>query len=153
MTKNGAKLLEEELDKLKAIDRPDIIKAIAEARSHGDLSENAEYDAAKNKQSFIEGRIAELEAKLSLAQIIDPSQIDNDGKIIFGATVKLLELETEKEITYQIVGDDEANLKMGKLSINSPLAKSLIGKEVGNIVEVFAPSGIKEYEVISFYFA
>lgn len=153
MTKNGAKLLEQELERLKTTDRPDVIKAIAEARSHGDLSENAEYDAAKNKQSFIEGRIAELEAKLSLAQIIDPSQIDNDGKVIFGATVELVELETEKEIKYQIVGDDEADLKIGKISINSPLAKSLIGKEIGTIVEVFAPSGVKEYEIINFYFA
>lgn len=152
MTKNGASLLEQELEKLKTIARPEVIKAIAEARSHGDLSENAEYDAAKNKQSFIEGRIAELEAKLSLAQIIEPSQIDTDGKIIFGAIVDLIELETEKQIKYQIVGDDEADLKLGKISINSPLAKSLIGKEIGSIVEVFAPGGVKEYEVINFYF-
>jgi transcription elongation factor GreA len=153
MTKNGATLLEQELDKLKTMDRPEVIKAIAEARSHGDLSENAEYDAAKNKQAFIEGRIAELEAKLSLAQIIDPLQIDSDGKIIFGAFVNLIDLETDKEIKYQIVGDDEANLKLGKISINSPVAKSLIGKEIGNIVEVKAPGGIKEYEIINFYFA
>jgi transcription elongation factor GreA len=152
MTKNGAMILEQELNNLKTYDRPEVIKAIAEARSHGDLSENAEYDAAKNKQAFIEGRIAELEAKLSLAQIIDPSQIEQSDKIIFGATVDLFDLETEKKIKYQIVGDDESNLKLGKISINSPVAKSLIGKEIGNIVEVKAPGGNREYEILNFYF-
>ena len=152
MTKNGAMILEQELNKLKTYDRPEVIKAIAEARSHGDLSENAEYDAAKNKQAFIEGRITELEAKLSLAQIIDPSQMEQSDKIIFGATVDLFDLETEKKIKYQIVGDDESNLKLGKISINSPVAKSLIGKEIGNIVEVKAPSGNREYEILNFYF-
>ncbi len=152
MTINGANLLNQELERLKQIERPKVIQAIAEARSHGDLSENAEYDAAKNKQSFIEGRITELEHKLSHAQIIDPSKIENDGRIIFGAIVELFDLETEKTVTYQIVGDDESDIKIGKISVNSPVARSLIGKEIGSIVEVKTPSGIKEYEVIDFKF-
>ncbi|MBP9742978.1 MAG: transcription elongation factor GreA [Burkholderiales bacterium] len=152
MTVHGAKLLNEELERLKTVERPAIIQAIAEARSHGDLSENAEYHAAKERQAFIEGRIADIEGRLSLAQIIDPSKINNDGKIVFGAVVKLLDLETEKMVSYQIVGDDEADMKIAKISVNSPVARSLIGKEVGSIVEVRVPSGLREYEVIDFSF-
>jgi transcription elongation factor GreA len=150
MTVNGAKQLQAELDRLKQIERPAVIQAIAEARSQGDLSENAEYDAAKEKQSFIEGRIAEIEAKLSLAQIIDPKTLVNDGKIIFGATVYLLDLESDDEVTYQIVGDDEANIKIGKISVNSPVAKGLIGKEIGQVAEIRVPGGIREYEILNF---
>ena len=152
MTINGAKLLDEELVRLKSIERPAVIRAIAEARSHGDLSENAEYDAAKEKQAFVEGRIADIEARLSRANIIDPSKIANDGRIIFGATVELLDLETESEVHYQIVGDDEADLKVSKISVSSPVARSLIGKEMGSVVEVKTPSGTKEYEIINFSF-
>ncbi len=152
MTINGAKLLDEELVRLKSIERPAVIRAIAEARSHGDLSENAEYDAAKEKQAFVEGRIADIEARLSRANIIDPSKIANDGRIIFGATVELLDLETESEVHYQIVGDDEADLKVSKISVSSPVARSLIGKEIGSVVEVKTPSGTKEYEIINFSF-
>ena len=152
MTINGAKLLDEELVRLKSIERPAVIKAIAEARSHGDLSENAEYDAAKEKQAFVEGRIADIEARLSRANIIDPSKIANDGRIIFSATVELLDLETENKVRYQIVGDDEADLKFSKISVNSPVAKSLIGKEIGSVVEVKTPNGTKEYEIINFSF-
>lgn len=148
MTINGAKLLQDELDKLKTTERNAVIQAIAEARSHGDLSENAEYDAAKNKQAFIEGRIAEIESKLSYAQIIDPSTLHNSGRVIFGAVVTLLDLESDAEISYQIVGDDEADIKSAKISVNSPVAKSLIGKEIGSVVEVKVPSGIKEYEIL-----
>lgn len=150
MTINGAQLLNQELERLKSIERPSVIQAIAEARSHGDLSENAEYDAAKEKQAFIEGRIADIEARLSRAHIIDPSKINTEGRIIFGVTVKLIDLETDIEVKYQIVGDDEADLKLSKISVNSPVAKSLIGKEIGSVVEVRAPSGIKEYEIIDF---
>lgn len=150
MTINGAKQLESELERLKNIERPLIIKAIAEARSHGDISENAEYDAAKEKQAFVEARIADIEAKLSLAQIIDPLKVNNDGRIIFGATVKLLDLESDNEISYQIVGDDEADLRQSKISISSPVAKSLIGKEIGSMVEVKTPGGIREYEILDF---
>lgn len=152
MTVNGAKLLNEELERLKTVERPAVIQAIAEARSHGDLSENAEYHAAKERQAFIEGRIADIEGRLSLAQIIDPSKINNEGKIVFGAVVKLLDLESEKMVSYQIVGDDEADMKIAKISVNSPVARSLIGKEVGSIVEVKVPSGLREYEVIDFSF-
>ena len=150
MTTYGAKQLELELDNLKSIERSRVIQAIAEARAHGDLSENAEYSAAKEKQAFIEGRIAEIEAKLSRAQIIDPSNIDSGGRIIFGATVQLLDLESDTKISYQIVGDDEADLRHAKISVNSPVAKSLIGKKVGSVVEVKAPSGVREYEVLDF---
>lgn len=152
MTVNGARLLNEELERLKSIERPKVIMAIAEARSHGDLSENAEYDAAKDKQAFIEGRIADIEGRISRAHIIDPTKINNEGRIIFGATVKLLDLETDAEVTYQIVGDDEADIKLSKISVNSPVARSLIGKEIGSVVEVRAPSGLKEYEIIDFSF-
>lgn len=148
LTVRGAELLKEELQRLKSIERPKVIEAIAEARSHGDLSENAEYDATKERQAFVEGRIAELEGKLSNAQIIDPSTLDADGRIVFGATVELMDLETEDEVTYQIVGDDEADIKFGKVSVNSPIARALIGKEAGDVAEVVAPGGIREYEVL-----
>ena len=152
MTQQGAQQLKDELARLKSIERPSVIQAIAEARSHGDISENAEYDAAKEKQAFIEGRIAEIEAKLSNAQIIDLSNIDSDGKIVFGATIELLDLESEEQICYQIVGDDEADVKKSKISVNTPVARSLIGKQAGDVVEVRVPNGIKEYEVIEVRF-
>lgn len=152
MTPNGAKLLQEELSRLKSIERPQVIQAIAEARSHGDLSENAEYDAAKEKQGFIEGRISEIESKLSHAQIIDLSTVDSNGKIVFGATIAILDLESDEEISYQIVGDDEADVKLGKISVNTPVARSLIGKSCGDVVEVRVPSGVKEYEIMEVSF-
>lgn len=152
MTPNGAKLLQEELARLKSIERPRVIQAIAEARSHGDLSENAEYDAAKEKQGFVEGRIGEIESKLSQAQIIDLSTVDSDGKIVFGATIAILDLESDDEISYQIVGDDEADVKVGKISVNTPVARSLIGKRCGDVVEVRVPSGVKEYEIMAVSF-
>ena len=145
----GAELLKAELQQLKSVARPEIIAAIAEARSHGDLSENAEYEAAKEKQGFIEGRIAELENKLSLAQVIDPKEIHADGRIVFGTTVTVLDLETDDETTYQIVGDDEADIKEFKISVNSPIARAMIGKEEGDIAEVQAPSGVREYEILT----
>ncbi len=149
LTVRGAELLKAELQRLKSVARPEIIAAIAEARSHGDLSENAEYEAAKEKQGFIEGRIAELEHKLSMAQVIDPSTIHADGRIVFGATVGVLDLDTEEESTYQIVGDDEADIKAFKISVNSPIARAMIGKEEGDVAEVQAPSGIREYEILT----
>lgn len=152
MTKHGAKLLEEELARLKGPERSSVIQAIAEARAHGDISENAEYDAAKEKQGFIEGRIAEINSKLAQAQIIDVSTLADDGRIVFGATIDLLDLESENEISYQIVGDDEADVKFGKISINTPVARSLIGKHCGDVVEVKVPSGTKEYEVLGIRF-
>ena len=148
LTVNGAEQLKAELQKLKSVARPAIIEAIAEARSHGDLSENAEYEAAKEKQGFIEGRIAELENKLSHAQIINPKEIHAEGKIVFGATVQLLDLDTDEKAQYQIVGDDEADIKLFKISVNSPIARALIGKEEGDIAEVQAPSGLREYEIL-----
>ena len=148
ITKYGAELLKEELARLKSKDRPAVINAIAEARAQGDLSENAEYDAAKERQSFIEGRIADLEGKLSAAQIIDPALLDADGRIVFGSTVRLEDLESGEEVTYQIVGVDEADLKDKKVSITSPIARALIGKSAGEVVEVQAPAGIREYEVL-----
>ncbi|MEW9897379.1 transcription elongation factor GreA [Chitinivorax sp. PXF-14] len=148
LTVRGAELLKEELHRLKTIERPNVIAAIAEARSHGDLSENAEYDAAKERQGFIEGRIAEVEGKVSNAQIIDPTLIDADGRIVFGATVDLEDLESSDQVTYQIVGDDEADIKQGKISISSPIARALIGKYAGDVAEVLAPGGIREYEVL-----
>ncbi len=152
MTKTGAKQLEEELANLKSVVRPSVIQAIAEARSHGDLSENAEYDAAKEKQAFVEGRIADIESKLSHAQIIDLSTVNSDGKIVFGATIDLLDLESDEEISYQIVGDDEADVKIRKISVNTPVARSLIGKKSGDVVEVKVPNGIKEYEILDVRF-
>ncbi|WP_174875997.1 transcription elongation factor GreA [Vogesella oryzae] len=148
LTVRGAELLKAELQRLKSVERPSVIEAIAEARAQGDLSENAEYDAAKERQAFVEGRIAELEGKISNAQIIDPLELNADGRIVFGATVKLMDLESEDEVTYQIVGDDEADIKDGKVSINSPIARALIGKEGGDVAEVLAPGGIREYEIL-----
>lgn len=148
LTVVGAEKLRQELHTLKTVERQSVISAIAEARAQGDLSENAEYDAAKERQSFIEGRIAELEGKLSNAQIIDPALLDADGRCVFGATVDLQDLGNNEEVTYQIVGDDEADIKLGKISISSPIARALIGKYAGDIAEVQAPGGIKEYEVL-----
>lgn len=148
ITKFGAELLKQELQRLKTKDRPAVINAISEARAQGDLSENAEYDAAKERQSFIEGRIAELEGKLSAAQIIDPTVLDAEGRIVFASTVDLEDLESGQKVTYQIVGEDEADLKEKKVSITSPIARALIGKYAGDVVEVNAPSGIREYEVL-----
>jgi len=148
MTRNGVERLKEELQQLKSQDRPNIIQAIAEARAQGDLSENAEYDAAKEKQGFIEGRISEIEAKLSNVQIIDPASLNAEGKCVFGATVDLEDLDDEKKVTYQIVGDDEADIKSSKISISSPIARALIGKELGDVVEVETPGGIKSYEIM-----
>jgi len=148
LTTHGAELLRAELHNLKTVERPEVIAAIAEARSHGDLSENAEYDAAKERQSFVEGRIAEVEFKLSNAQIIDPKQLDAEGRCVFGATVDLEDLESGETVTYQIVGDDEADIKQGKISIGSPIARALIGKFAGDVAEVQAPGGVREYEVL-----
>jgi transcription elongation factor GreA len=148
LTINGATRLREELQALKGVQRPAIISAIAEARAHGDLSENAEYAAAKERQSFIEGRIAELEGKLSNAQIINPALLEADGRCVFGATVDLEDLESGQVVTYQIVGDDEADIKVGKISIGSPLARALIGKTAGDVAEVQAPGGLREYEIL-----
>lgn len=148
ITKYGAELLKEELQRLKSKDRPAVINAISEARAQGDLSENAEYDAAKERQSFIEGRIAELEGKLSAAQIIDPATLDAEGRVVFAATVDLEDLESGQKVTYQIVGEDEADIKVRKVSVTSPIARALIGKYAGDVVEVNAPSGIREYEIL-----
>lgn len=148
ITVRGAEKLRAELQELKAVQRPAIITAIAEARSHGDLSENAEYAAAKERQSFIEGRIAELERKLGNAQVIDPALLDADGRCVFGATVELEDLESGEVVNYQIVGDDEADLKEGKISISSPMARALIGKLSGDVAEVQAPGGVREYEIL-----
>ena len=148
ITVRGAEKLRAELQALKAVQRPAIITAIAEARSHGDLSENAEYAAAKERQSFIEGRIAELERKLGNAQVIDPALLDADGRCVFGATVELEDLESGEVVNYQIVGDDEADLKEGKISISSPMARALIGKLSGDVAEVQAPGGVREYEIL-----
>ena len=147
MKRNGVERLKEELHQLKSQDRPNIIQAIAEARAQGDLSENAEYESAKERQGFIEGRIAEIEAKLSNVQIIDPATLNADGKCVFGATIELEDLDEEKSFTYQIVGEDEADIKANKISISSPLARALIGKEDGDVVEVETPGGQKTYEI------
>lgn len=149
MTVRGHELLQVELKKLKGSDRPAVIKAIAEAREHGDLKENAEYHAAKEQQGFIEGRIKELEGKLSHVQVIDVTEINAGGKVIFGSTIKLLDDDTEKEITYRIVGQDEADIKTGLISYTSPIARALIGKVEGDAVEFNAPDGEKSYELIS----
>jgi transcription elongation factor GreA len=148
ITKYGAQLLKEELHRLKTIERPETITAISEARAQGDLSENAEYDAAKEKQSFVEGRIMELESKLSNCQVIDPSELDAEGRVVFGSTVELEDLDSGQKVKYQIVGDDEADLKVSKISISSPIARALIGKYAGDVAEVQAPSGKREYEIM-----
>ncbi|PTD96546.1 transcription elongation factor GreA [Pseudothauera lacus] len=148
LTVAGAELLRAELHRMKTVERPNVIAAIAEARSHGDLSENAEYDAAKERQGFIEGRIMELEGKLATAQIIDPKLLDADGRCVFGATVDLEDMDAGTTVTYQIVGEDEADIKQGKISISSPIARALIGKYAGDIAEVQAPGGVREYEVV-----
>jgi transcription elongation factor GreA len=148
LTVLGAEKLREELHKLKTIERPKVISAIAEARSHGDLTENAEYDAAKERQSFVEGRIVELESKLGSAQIIDPKSLNADGRCVFGSTVILEDVNNGDVVTYQIVGDDEADIRHRKVSISSPIARALIGKSSGDIAEVQAPGGVREYEVV-----
>jgi len=148
LTRRGAEKLKAELHRLKTIERHAVIQAIAEARAQGDLSENAEYDAAKDKQGFIEGRIQELEGKLAAAQVIDPATLDAGGKVVFGATVDLEDEDSGAKVTYQIVGDDEADLKLGLISISSPIARALIGKEAGDVAEVQAPGGLKHWEII-----
>jgi transcription elongation factor GreA len=148
LTVTGAEKLRAELHRLKTIERPSVIAAIAEARSHGDLSENAEYDAAKERQGFVEGRIQEVEGKLSNAQIIDPKLLDADGRCVFGATVDIEDQDSGDAVTYQIVGEDEADIKSGKLSVASPMARAMIGKYAGDIAQVQAPGGIREYEII-----
>ena len=153
LTKRGAEKLKEELARLKNIERHAVIQAIAEARAQGDLSENAEYEAAKDKQGFIEGRILEIEGKLAAAQVIDPAALDADGRIVFGSTVELEDEDSGAAVTYQIVGDDEADLKQGLISISSPIARALIGKEVGDVAEVQAPGGLRHYEVMAVRYA
>ena len=148
LTARGAKKLQEELEELKKVARPKVIAAIAEARAHGDLKENAEYHAAREQQSFIEGRIADINGKLGNAQIIDVTQVDANGKVVFGATVDLADEETGDELTYQIVGEDEADIKQGLISVTSPIARALIGKLEGDIAEVQAPGGVKSYEIV-----
>jgi transcription elongation factor GreA len=148
LTKRGAEALREELHRLKTVERHAVIQAIAEARAQGDLSENAEYDAAKDKQGFIEGRILELEGKLAVAQIIEPQTLDAGGRVVFGATVDLSDEDSGNEVTYQIVGDDEADLKLGRVSISSPIARALIGKEAGDVAVVRAPGGDRSYEIV-----
>ncbi|MEM7611916.1 MAG: transcription elongation factor GreA [Pseudomonadota bacterium] len=148
LTAHGAEQLKAELKQLKSVDRPRIIQAIAEAREHGDLKENAEYHAAKEQQSFAEGRIQEIEGKLSNAQIIDVTTLNANGKVVFGATVELLDLSSDEETTYQIVGEDEADIKAGKISVSSPIARALIGKKEGDDVVVVAPAGEREYEIV-----
>jgi transcription elongation factor GreA len=149
VTKKGAELLKQELARLKSVDRPAVIQAIAEARAQGDLSENAEYDAAKDRQGFIEGRIAEIEGKLAAAQIIDPASLNADGRVVFGATVELEEESSGDLVVYQIVGEDEADLKLGLINVSSPIARALIGKEEGDSVEVVAPGGSRRYEIVA----
>ncbi|MEY3675145.1 MAG: transcription elongation factor GreA [Pseudomonadota bacterium] len=148
ITKNGAEKLKQELHTLKTVDRPWVINAIAEARAQGDLSENAEYDAAKDRQGFIEGRIQEIESKLSMSQIIDPATLDAGGRVVFGATVELEDEASGDAFKYQIVGEDEADLKLGLINISSPIARALIGKEEGDVASVEAPGGVKTYEIL-----
>jgi transcription elongation factor GreA len=148
LTRRGAEKLKEELQRLKSVERHAVIRAIADARAQGDLSENAEYEAAKDKQGFIEGRIQELESKLAAAQVIDPAQLDAGGRVVFGATVDLQDEDSRAEVTYQIVGDDEADLRLGLISISSPIARALIGKEAGDLAEVQAPGGLKHWEIV-----
>lgn len=153
LTKRGADQLREELSRLKSVERPAVVRAIAEARAQGDLSENAEYEAAKERQSFLEGRIEEIESKLSMAQIIDPATLHADGRVVFSSTVELEDLESGKKVTYQIVGDDEADLEHGLISVSSPIARALIGKSEGDVAEVQAPGGVREYEIIEVRYA
>jgi transcription elongation factor GreA len=152
VTKRGAELLKAELHKLKTVERPGVIQAISEARAQGDLSENADYDAAKERQGFIEGRIQEIEGKMSIAQVIDPSGIQADGRVVFGATVELEDEETGDRVKYQIVGEDEADLKLGLINISSPIARALIGKEEGDTAVVQAPGGERAYEVVAVHY-
>jgi transcription elongation factor GreA len=148
LTRRGSEKLKEELQRLKTVERHAVIRAIADARAQGDLSENAEYEAAKDKQGFIEGRILEIESKLAAAQVIDPATLDAGGRVVFGSTVELEDEATGKRVTYQIVGDDEADLKLGLISISSPIARALIGRSAGDVGEVRAPGGLKHYEII-----
>lgn len=148
ITTYGAELLRAELHKLKTAERPAVITAIAEARAQGDITENAEYEAAREKQSFIEGRIIELESKLSNAQIIDPTLLDDDDRVVFGSTVELIDTATQETVSYQIVGEDEADLKLAKISYSSPIAKAIIGKSAGDVAEVRTPGGVKEFEIV-----
>jgi transcription elongation factor GreA len=148
ITTNGAEMLRAELHKLKTVDRPAVITAIAEARAQGDITENAEYEAARERQGFIEGRIIELEAKLSNAQIIDPTLLDDDDRVVFGSTVELIDTATNETMSYQIVGEDEADLKLSKISYSSPIAKAIIGKSAGDVAEVRTPGGVKELEIV-----
>jgi transcription elongation factor GreA len=149
ITKIGSEKLKAELHKLKTVERPWVINAISEARAQGDLSENAEYEAAKDRQGFVEGRIQEIEGKLSVAMIIDPTQMDAGGKVVFGSTIELQDEDTGDKVTYQIVGEDEADIKQGRVNIGSPIARALIGKDEGDVAEVLAPGGIKRYEIIA----
>ena len=149
ITKRGAEKLKAELHQLKTVERPGVVNAIAEARAQGDLSENAEYDAAKDRQGFVEGRIKDIEGKLSAAQIIDPTALDADGMVVFGATVKLEDEDSGTQVSYQIVGEDEADIKLGLVNISSPIARALIGKSVGDTATVQAPGGVKTYEIMS----
>jgi transcription elongation factor GreA len=149
ITKIGSEKLKAELHQLKTVERPWVINAISEARAQGDLSENAEYEAAKDRQGFIEGRIQEIEGKLSVAQIIDPSEMDAGGKVVFGSTIQLEDVDTGDKVTYQIVGEDEADIKFGRVNIGSPIARALIGKDEGDTAEVQAPGGVKSYEIIA----
>lgn len=152
ITLRGAEKLKEELHRLKSVDRPAVIQAIAEARAQGDLSENAEYEAAKDRQGFIEGRIQEVEGKLSVAQIIDPTRVDAGGRVVFGATVELEDEDSGDQVKYQIVGEDEADLKLGLINISSPIARALIGKEEGDVAVVVAPGGERRYEIIAVHY-
>ena len=153
MTRRGAEKLRAELQRLKTVERHAVIQAIAEARAQGDLSENAEYEAAKDRQGFIEGRIAEVEGKLSSAQVIDPAELDAGGRVVFGATVELCDEDSGDEVSYQIVGDDEADLKQGMISVSSPIARALIGKEEGDLVKVIAPAGTRSYSIVKVSYA
>ena len=153
MTIEGAERLKAELQRLKTVERPAIIRAIADARSHGDISENADYDAAKERQGFIEGRIAQVESKLANAQVIDPAGLDAGGRVVFGAFVELEDGDAGDRVTYQIVGDDEADIKHGKISVSSPIARALIGKHEGDTAEVNAPAGVRVYEILGVRYA
>ena len=148
LTRRGFELLKSELLRLKSVERHAVIQAISEARAQGDLSENAEYEAAKDKQGFIEGRILEIDSKLAAAQVIDPATLDADGRVVFGATVDLEDADSGAKVSYQIVGDDEADLKLGLISISSPIARALIGKESGDVAEVVAPGGVKHWDIV-----